>query len=144
MSDIAKSTKKQVPVSERLFTWPSDVPCLIGTRCRKCGEVFFPTQIACSFCSSTDTEEITFSRRGILDYYTCTWYPTPGYSGPVPLCIGFVRLPEGTKIISPLAKCRIEELKIGMEMEMVVQPVATDDQGNDVMGFAFRPMGITK
>ena len=128
------------PVSDGLFTWPSEEPHLIGLRCLNCGEVFFPAQTACSFCSSIDMEELLLSRRGILDLYTCSHYPTPGYSGPSPLCIGFIRLPEGLKVIAPLTETNIEKLKSGMEMEMIVRTVSTDQQGNDLLGFAFTPV----
>ena len=131
---------KQIPIADGLFTWPSEEPRLIGSRCLNCGEVFFPTQTACSFCSSTDTEEILFSHRGTLDLYTCSRYPTPGYTGPSPLCIGFIRLPEGTKVIAPLTETDIDNLRIGMEVEMVIRTVATDQQGNDLLGFAFTPI----
>ena len=131
---------RQIPVADGLFTWPSKEPRLIGSRCLSCGEVFFPTQMACSFCSSTDMEEIPFSRRGTLDLYTCSRYPTPGYTGPSPLCIGFIRLPEGTKVIAPLTEIDIDNLRIGMEMEMVIRTVATDQQGNGLLGFAFTPI----
>ena len=135
-----KSDNKEIPVSDGLFTWPSEEPRLIGLKCLNCGEVFFPTQAACSFCSSTDMEELLLSRRGILDLYTCSRYPTPGYSGPSPLCIGFIRLPEGLKIIAPLTEMDIEKLELGMEMEMIVRTVSTDEQGNDLLGFAFTPV----
>jgi uncharacterized OB-fold protein len=132
--------KGQVPIADRLFTWPAEEPRLIGTRCLACGEAFFPVQPACSFCSSTDVEEIAFSRRGTLDYYTCTHYPTPGYPGPVPLCVGFVRLPEGTKILAPLTEQDISKLNTGMELELVIRPVGTDGEGNELLGFAFKPV----
>ena len=34
-----------------------------------------------------------------------------------------------------------EALTAGMEMELVVVPFRTDDEGNEVMTFAFRPVG---
>jgi len=136
----ARQGDSQIPVVDGLFTWPSDEPRLIGSRCLSCGEIFFPTQMACSFCSSTDMEETLFSRRGTLDLYTCSHYPTPGYTGPSPICIGFIRLPEGTKVIAPLTETDIEKLRIGMEMEMIIRTIATDQQGIDLLGFAFTPI----
>ena len=130
----------QIPVADGLFTWPSEEPRLIGSRCLSCGEIFFPTQTVCSFCSSPDMEKTLLSRRGTLDLFTCSHYPTPGYTGPSPLCIGFIRLPEGTKIIAPLTETDIENLKIGMEMEMIIHTIATDQQGNYIQGFAFTPI----
>ena len=135
-----QQSARRIPIADGLFTWPSKEPRLIGLRCLNCGEVFFPAQIACSFCSSTDMEELLLSRRGTLDLYTCSHYPTPGYSGPSPLCIGFIRLPEGLKVIAPLTETDIEKLRLGMEMEMIVRTVSTDQQGNDLVGFAFTPV----
>lgn len=138
MDEIA-SCKKKNPVVEDLFIWSSQGKGLIGSRCQKCGEVFFPSQAVCSFCSSTETLEIILSGRGNLSYYTCLRYPAPGYNGPMPLCIGFIRLAEGISVISPLANCNVESLKMGMEMEMMVQTIEVDPQGNELMGFAFSP-----
>jgi len=131
---------KQTPVAEGLFTWQTEEPHLIGVRCLSCGECFFPTQLTCSYCSSSNMEEMMLSRRGKLDLYTCSRYPTPGYSGSSPLCIGFIRLPEGIKVIAPLTESDIDRLEIGMDMEMIIRTVALDEHGNDLLGFAFSPL----
>ena len=34
-----------------------------------------------------------------------------------------------------------EGLRIGMDMELVLVPFRTDDDGNEVVTFAFRPVG---
>ena len=34
-----------------------------------------------------------------------------------------------------------EKLRIGMEMEMVIIPLCTDEAGNEVVTFAFAPVG---
>ena len=41
----------QKPIAE-IFTWPSENPQLIGTKCDDCGAVTFPAQTRCSRCSS--------------------------------------------------------------------------------------------
>ena len=43
----------RVPVAEGVFTWPSDDPRLIGSRCAACGIVTFPAQASCPRCAST-------------------------------------------------------------------------------------------
>jgi uncharacterized OB-fold protein len=35
---------------------------------------------------------------------------------------------------------KYEDLKIGMEVEMVVDKLFEDEQGNEVMGWKFRPL----
>ncbi len=38
-------TTMQVPVAQGVFTWPSDEPRLIGSRCDACGTYDFPAQL---------------------------------------------------------------------------------------------------
>jgi len=48
---------QKVPVAEGLFTFPSDEPQLIGSRCTGCGITTFPVQGSCPRCASTAMEE---------------------------------------------------------------------------------------
>jgi uncharacterized OB-fold protein len=50
-----------------------------------------------------------------------------------------VELPEGIRVMSPL-QCELEKIKIGMELEMEVYPLFTDENQNEVMAFGFRPV----
>ncbi|MFT6311000.1 MAG: putative OB-fold protein, partial [Porticoccus sp.] len=38
---------KQIPIQEGLFTWPSDNPALLGSRCQQCGIADFPVKTNC-------------------------------------------------------------------------------------------------
>jgi uncharacterized OB-fold protein len=136
----------QVPVAEGVFTWPSDEPQLIGSRCAACGMVTFPRQDSCPRCASTDMEETLLARRGTLWAWTTQSFPPPPpYTGPtgkefVPFGVGYVELPGEVKVESRLTECDPEALANGMEMELVVVPFRTDDDGNEVVTFAFRPV----
>ena len=44
------------------------------------------------------------------------------------------------RVESRLTVADPEALSIGMEMELVVVPFRTDEDGNEVMTFAFRPV----
>ena len=54
--------------------------------------------------------------------------------------VGYVELPGQLKIESRLTEADPEKLKIGMEMEMVIVPLSTDANGNEVVTFAFAPV----
>jgi uncharacterized OB-fold protein len=137
----------QVPVAEGVFTWPADDPQLIGSRCAKCGMVTFPTQDSCPRCASTAMEEMLLERRGTLWAWTTQSFPPPPpYSGPggkdfVPFGVGYVELPGEVKVESRLTEADPSALRNGMEMELVIVPFRTDDDGNEVVTFAFRPVG---
>jgi uncharacterized OB-fold protein len=57
----------------------------------------------------------------------------------VPYGVGYVQLGDEVKIETRLTQ--LEGLRIGMEMELVVVPFRTDDDGNEIVAFAFRPAG---
>ena len=137
----------RVPVAERLFTWPSDEPRLIGTRCGACGITTFPSQDSCPRCASTEMRERLLERRGRLWAWTTQHFPPPSppYAGPtgeafVPYGIGYVELPGEVKVEARLTEADPERLTEGMEMELVVVPFRTDDKGNEIVTFAFRPV----
>ena len=136
----------QVPVAEGIFTWSADEPRLIGSRCSACGMVTFPTQGSCPRCASTAMEETLLERRGTLwAWRTQAFPPPPPYAGPtgadfVPFGVGYVELPGEVKVESRLTECDPDTLTNGIEMELVIVPFRTDDDGNEVMTFAFRPV----
>jgi len=136
----------RIPVAEGVFTWPSDTPRLIGSRCAACAIVTFPAQDSCPRCASTEMAEHLLSRRGRLWAWTTQEFPPPSppYSGStgeafVPYGVGYVQLGDEVKIETRLTQ--LDGLRIGMEMELVVVPFRTDDDGNEIVAFAFRPAG---
>ena len=136
-----------VPIAEGVFTWPSDDPQLIGSRCTQCGIITFPTQGSCPRCPSTEMEEKLLSKRGTLWAWTTQEFPPPSppYGGAggkafAPFAIGYVELPGEVKVESRLTEADPAQLEHGMEMELVLVPFRTDDDGNEVVTFAFRPV----
>ncbi len=86
-------------------------------------------------------------RRGRLWAWTIQDFPPPSppYSGPtgadfVPFGVGYVELPGEVKVETRLTESDPDALTIGMEMELVVVPFRTDDDGTEVVTFAFRPV----
>jgi uncharacterized OB-fold protein len=96
-------------------------------------------------------EEHLLARRGRLWAWTTQSFPPPSppYSGPkgkdfVPFGVGYVELGDEVKVESRLTESDPERLEAGMEMELVVVPYRTDDDGNgkttEVVTFAFQPI----
>jgi uncharacterized OB-fold protein len=136
----------QVPVAERVFTWPADEPQLIGARCGACGIVTFPAQDSCPRCAATEMHEHLLARRGRLWAWTTQSFPPPSppYSGPTgadfePFGVGYVDLGD-VKVEARLTVHDPEVLAHGMELELVVVPFRTDADGTEVVTFAFRPV----
>jgi uncharacterized OB-fold protein len=91
--------------------------------------------------------EHLLDRRGRLWAWTTQHFPPPSppYAGPtgdefVPFGIGYVELADEVKVETRLTEADPEALVTGMEMELVLIPLRTDDDENEVVTFAFQPV----
>ncbi|MBI2846677.1 MAG: OB-fold domain-containing protein [Chloroflexi bacterium] len=138
--------KKQVPTIGGLFTWPSSDPRLIGIRCKSCGTCSFPKTYIKHRpdCKQPELEEVLLSKRGKLSTYTVQHYPPPPtfkYDGDfAPYAIGEVAFPEGVEVFGIITGCKPEELKMGMNMEVIVEKLYTNEKGEESLTWKFRPV----
>lgn len=138
----------QVPFAADVFTWPSAQPQLIGGRCSACGSVTFPRPSSCARCGSVDVEELLLPRRGTLwTFTTQEFLPKEPYAGGEtpetfrPFGVGLVQLDDLVQVEGRLTVADPAELRIGMEMELVILPLRVDADGTEVMTYAFAPTG---
>ena len=113
-------------------------PYLIGGKCTSCQAVFFPKQAICPRCTGQSIEETPLSRRGKLYTYTEVYQKPPDYNGPIPYLIGRILLPEGVFVLAQL-KAKKEDLRIDMDMELVVESIYRDEFGKEIIGYKFIP-----
>jgi len=143
MSAVVDADK--LPVIEGWFT--IEPGRLVGNRCRSCGDYFFPKALLCRNpnCTVEDLKEVSLSGKGKVWSYTINHYPPPApYVPPdpfVPYALVVVEMPEEKlMVMGPLADgFDYRTLKIGMDMELVVERLYTDAEGNDRMIWKWRP-----
>ncbi|MEW6442427.1 MAG: OB-fold domain-containing protein [bacterium] len=134
--------RKGVLVDSKFFARrPDGTVEVVGSRCRKCGRVYFPKKRVCVDCLEWGgVEEAALSKRGKLVSFSVSRDPMRGF--PIPYAFGYVLLPEGIMLYSLFTDCEPyeEKLKIGMEMEMVIDYLMTDRWDNDIVCYKFRPV----
>jgi uncharacterized OB-fold protein len=128
----------RVMVREGLFT-DDEPPTLLASRCTNCRNFLFPRADACTYCSAEDPEPVELSGPGSLWAWTAVTAPPPGYQGEVPFGLGVVELREGVRVITRLTEGDPAALKLGQAMELQVVPLHRDDDGNEVVTYAFAP-----
>lgn len=111
---------------------------LLGFRCLDCGTAVFGPGTFCQDCTSDRLEPIEFGQHGTLYSFTVVRVPPPGWPGPVPYILGQVELPEGPQVLAEVIDCSHEELKIGMPVQLALQPVKGEDGGEKVV-YKWRP-----
>ena len=133
--------KKQIPIEEGIFYQaPGEAPLLIGNRCKACGAKFFPKTPVCPKCIEKDAMEETFIKgKGKLDVFSIVNAGLPGFK--VPSIQAYIQLDDGPRIWSLVTGCEPSEdsLKPGMEMEMVIDKVREDEEGNELISYQFKP-----
>lgn len=136
----------QIAFAPDVFTWPSDDPQLLGGRCAECGSVTFPCPTSCARCGSVDVVSHPLPRHGMLWTFTTQGFlPKEPYAGGETaetfeaFGVGLVQLGDEVRVEARLTENDPERLRIGMEMELRIVPFRTDDDGTEVMTFAFAP-----
>jgi len=130
-------------IDDGLFIQADDGPRLVGSSCRSCGTTTFPRQESCPKCTRVDMADSTLPRRGTLWSFTVQGFrPKPPYAGPaefVPYGVGYVELRGAVIVEAVLTENDPERLHIGDEMELVLRPLRRDEDGTEVLTFAFAP-----
>ncbi|QDQ98659.1 Zn-ribbon domain-containing OB-fold protein [Tomitella fengzijianii] len=130
-------TETAIPAVEGWFTTGPE-PALVGTKCTACGNISFPRETTfCKnpACPGETFDDVELSRRGTVWSYTDAQYQPPEPFIPatdpyVPFALAAVELPEGLVVIGQVADgYGVDDLTVGAEVELVVEPLYTDDEG---------------
>jgi uncharacterized OB-fold protein len=138
----------RVPIEEGYFTVPDDpgdAPRLLGSRCGACGEHFFPRRHVCASCLAEGCEDVLLGPRGRL--WTWTYVHVPLFAKKDARVdaygVGQVDLPEGPRVQSILLGGP-DDFRIGIDVELDLETLRTDDDGREVVIFRFRPVEVVE
>ncbi len=92
---------------------------LMGTKCKQCGEIFFPPRADCIKCMSDDFEWIEYSGEGTLQSYSKIESAPKGFEDMAPYIIGVVDLKEGGRLLSWIEGIPEKEMTIDMPVKVV-------------------------
>ena len=126
-------------IAAGLFTTDGGEPRLLAARCAACRRPHFPAGDVCPYCAADGCAGERVGPEGRLWLYTAVLSRPPGYRGDVPYGFGVVELPGGLRVIARLTEARLDRLRPGLPMRLVVDALFTDDDGRPVLSYAFRP-----
>lgn len=99
---------------------------VMGTKCKKCGKVFFPPRADCYNCLSSDMEWFEVKGKGRLLSFTRLAYAPVGFEKELPYTLGLLDFGQ-YKVFGWVDKeIPEEELKVGMEMVPKVVKLGED------------------
>jgi len=113
---------------------------LAGHRCEVCGVLDVPAAPVCGACGAAEPTPVEVGAGGgTLFGWTAVTVAPPGYDGPVPYGFGIVELDEGVRVLGRLTVADPAALAFGQRMVLVADPVTVDDDGTDLVVWAFAP-----
>jgi uncharacterized OB-fold protein len=140
-SDRYSQMPNEISIHAGLFARDADGSGdLIGGVCGACSRAHFPRLTTCPYCSAANCSEQALPREGTLYLYTAVLNRPPGYRGDVPFGFGVVQLTDGLRVVSRLTESDLTRLRPGMPMRLVIGPLHRDDEGRDVISYAFAPV----
>jgi uncharacterized protein len=136
----------QKALAPNITTWPDERPQLIGSQCGHCAATTFPAQDRCPKCSAAEMAQLLLPRQGTLIAWTTQGFPPgPPYRGPtgkdfVPFGVGLVQLDDVIRVEGRLTENDPAKLQFGMAVELTMIPFTKDEDGEDIITFAFQPV----
>lgn len=92
----------------------------ITTKCKNCGELYFPPQSDCPKCRNSDMEWVELSREGTLLTYTVINVKPHSFSHYDDYIVGIARLKDGVNVTAWVREKDPKKLKIGMRMKVEI------------------------
>ena len=135
--------KQWVPVQSGLFRYPlndGQEPALLANRCKECGKSFFPKRTLCPHCfEQGEMEEIQLHRHAVIYSSTVVHIPSPiGIAAPY--AYGYVDIiADNIRVFALFTGDKPDSFLSGREVELVLEPIGTDSQGQQIIGYKFRP-----
>jgi uncharacterized OB-fold protein len=99
---------------------------LVLQRCVSCGAFQFYPRALCTACAG-ETEWVDASGRGTLYTFTVIRQNrSPAFAGLSPYAVGIVELDEGVRMMSNIVDCDVDQLEVGMALEVLLLKAADD------------------
>ena len=99
---------------------------LVVQRCTSCDVYQFYPRALCASCAG-ETEWVDASGRGTLHTFTVIRQNrSEAFAALSPYAVGIVELEEGVRMMSNIVECDVEELEVGMALEVLILKAADD------------------
>jgi len=139
-------TTQRVHAVPGLFSETAAGPRLLGSRCRSCGAVYFPKDSVCHNpdCDDPSLEDASFGPRGKI--WSCA---VQNYAPPPPVvtedpyepyAVGVIDLDDGLRVMGRIDIDDPMQVQVGGAVELVVGRIGSDEAGNDIITWMFRPI----
>ncbi|MGO8863713.1 MAG: Zn-ribbon domain-containing OB-fold protein [Acidimicrobiales bacterium] len=99
---------------------------LVVQHCTSCGVYQFYPRALCATCAG-ETEWVDATGRGTLHTFTIIRQNrSEAFAALSPYAVGIVELEEGIRMMTNIVECDVEQLQVGMALEVLILKAADD------------------
>lgn len=142
-----KLNDNQVLFKENIIVFPDEPgkePYLAASKCADCGKVYYPKKDFCPKCMLENMLDVAVSNEGVLYTYTTVHLGVKGFK--TPYLLGWVDFPEQGIRFAAQIDYDIQQaaamLKPGQKVKMTLGILRTLENGKEVIGYRYKPVGI--
>ncbi|MEB3755432.1 MAG: Zn-ribbon domain-containing OB-fold protein, partial [Desulfurococcales archaeon] len=93
---------------------------LLATQCKKCGRIYFPPQVDCPHCKTSEMEWIELPKEGELVTYTIITTRPYSFGHYPDYTVGVVKLKNGVQITAWIRETDPKKLRVGMPVKLEI------------------------
>lgn len=113
---------------------------LIGSRCKGCGAIYYPSRRKCVECKSEELEPYELPKVGRILSYTIIYEAPKRFKKYEPYAVALIELEDGSRILSQLTDVDLDKVHVGMEVEATLRRLYEyGEDGPIIYGLKFRP-----
>ncbi len=107
---------------------------IYGTKCRRCGKLYFPPVADCGECYSSEMDWVELSGEGEIVTFTHIIVRPTSFQDQQPYTVAIAQLKEGVKALAWLKDVKRKDVKVGMKVKLA--PRVSEDGR---VTYEFRP-----
>ncbi len=94
---------------------------IVGTRCKKCGKMYFPPRADCVDCRTSEVEWVPIEGRARLITFTEVYFGPPAFEQSTPYVLGLAEFDNGLRVFAPISR-NLDREQLKMDLELVLKP----------------------
>lgn len=96
-------------------------------KCKDCGNIDHPPYMHCTECLSTNHEWVEASGKGKIYTFSTTFVGAPpAFIDEQPYTMAMIDLAEGPRMLTKIVGSKPEDIKIGLDVEVVFEDVTEE------------------
>jgi uncharacterized OB-fold protein len=106
-----------LPLVENFYLFCSERK-IMGVKCKRCDTIICPPRNLCPKCLADQLDWTELKGHGKLLTYTTIHFPPTQFQALAPYAVGIVKLEQGPQLSGMIKNVKLEDLRIGMEIEV--------------------------